>query len=162
MSDHFSARRRGAACVLAAAAALLALSLPGGASAAPRSGDWDGWDTADYACAGDQWPWGCVAKCESGGNWRANTGNGYYGGLQFGQRTWKGYGGLDYAPRADLATRDEQIAIAEKVLAAQGWRAWPACSRHYGLTGKTYVPRPDPLEPLDPADPADQADLTGM
>ncbi|MFJ9418159.1 MULTISPECIES: transglycosylase family protein [unclassified Streptomyces] len=156
MSDDFSVpRRRGAAVtgVLAAAAAALVLCLPGGASAAaPRDEGWDDGRTVDYACAGDQWPWGCVAKCESGGNWRANTGNGYYGGLQFGQPTWKGYGGLDYARRADLATRDEQIAIAEKVLASQGWRAWPACSKRYGLTGKSYVPRPDPLDPDLPDD----------
>src|SRR5882724_722353 len=70
-----------------------------------------------YDCAKDQWPWGCIAECESSGRWAVNTGNGFYGGLQFWQPTWKDFGGLTYAPRADLATRAEQIAVAEKVLA---------------------------------------------
>ncbi|AJT68025.2 transglycosylase family protein [Streptomyces chattanoogensis] len=150
MSDRFPAPRRRVAAVslFAAAAAAVVLCLPGGVSAVAARPQGDG-GAADYACADDQWPWGCVAKCESGGNWRANTGNGYYGGLQFGQRTWRHHGGLVYAPRADLATRDEQIAIAERVLAIQGWRAWPTCARRYGLSGTTYEPRPAP-EPLDP------------
>jgi hypothetical protein len=73
--------------------------------------------------------WDAVAMCESGGNWSINTGNGYYGGLQFSQSTWEAYGGLRYAPRADLATKAEQIAIAEKVLDGQGPGAWPTCGR---------------------------------
>jgi hypothetical protein len=73
--------------------------------------------------------WTAVALCESGGNWSINTGNGYYGGLQFSASTWLAYGGSAYAPRADLATKSEQIAIAEKVLAAQGAGAWPVCGR---------------------------------
>jgi nucleoid-associated protein YgaU len=77
--------------------------------------------------------WDRLAKCESSGNWHADTGNGYYGGLQFTGGTWRAYGGTNYAKRADLATRAEQIAIAEKVLDAQGWGAWPACSRRLGL-----------------------------
>lgn len=91
---------------------------------------------ATLGCTKDQWPWGCVAQCESGGNWHINTGNGHYGGLQFSQRTWVGFGGAKYAPRADLATRTEQITIAKKVVAVQGWGAWPHCSRRYGLTGR--------------------------
>lgn len=71
--------------------------------------------------------WYSIAACESGGNWSANTGNGYYGGLQFTQATWEGYGGTAYAPRADLASPSAQIAIAERVLAAQGSGAWPNC-----------------------------------
>jgi hypothetical protein len=71
--------------------------------------------------------WDAVAQCESGGNWSINTGNGYYGGLQFSQSTWEAYGGAEYAARADLASRDAQIAVAEKVLAAQGAGAWPHC-----------------------------------
>jgi len=67
--------------------------------------------------------------CESGGNWSINTGNGYYGGLQFNSSTWAAYGGLSYAPRADLASRAEQIAVAEKVLANQGAGAWPTCGK---------------------------------
>ncbi|WP_128436913.1 transglycosylase family protein [Streptomyces cyaneus] len=97
---------------------------------------------AAYGCAKDQWPWGCVAKCESGGNWRINTGNGHYGGLQFSQSTWEGFGGAKYAPRADLATRKEQITIARKVVAVQGWGAWPQCSRRYGLKGRMSMERP--------------------
>ncbi|ARF54627.1 transglycosylase family protein [Streptomyces gilvosporeus] len=156
MSDHFPGlrRRAGAVSVFIAAAAALVLSLPGGAAdAQARPGDGNDGGAVDYSCAADRWPWGCVARCESGGNWRANTGNGYYGGLQFGYRTWRGYGGLDFAPRADLASREEQIAVAERVLASQGWGAWPACSRRYGLSGTTYVPRPDPLDPAPSPDP---------
>ncbi|MFI9153483.1 transglycosylase family protein [Streptomyces sp. NPDC053367] len=92
-----------------------------------------------YACAEDEWPWGCIAECESGGRWHADTGNGFYGGLQFGQATWVDFGGLEYAPRADLATRAEQIAVAREVLATQGWQAWPVCSRRYGLTGRMHT-----------------------
>ncbi len=77
--------------------------------------------------------WDRLAQCESGGNWRANTGNGYYGGLQFSRRTWSAYGGGTYAGTANNATRPQQIAIAEKVLRGQGWNAWPACSRRMGL-----------------------------
>ena len=73
--------------------------------------------------------WDAVAQCESGGNWSINTGNGYYGGLQFSESTWVAFGGSAYASRADLATRSEQIAVAEKVLAAQGAGAWPVCGR---------------------------------
>ncbi|MFI0777622.1 transglycosylase family protein [Streptomyces sp. NPDC021212] len=72
--------------------------------------------------------WDKVAACESGGNWRINTGNGYYGGLQFSQHTWAAYGGTRYAPRADLATKGQQISVAEAVLRAQGPGAWPVCS----------------------------------
>ncbi|AEF41941.1 resuscitation-promoting factor [Hoyosella subflava] len=77
--------------------------------------------------------WDALAQCESTGNWAINTGNGYYGGLQFSQSTWAAYGGTQYAPRADLATREQQIAIAEKTRASQGWGAWPACSSKLGL-----------------------------
>jgi hypothetical protein len=74
--------------------------------------------------------WDAVARCESGGNWSINTGNGFYGGLQFTPSTWLAFGGAAYAPRADLATRAEQIAIAEEVLAEQGPGAWPTCGRN--------------------------------
>ncbi|MEU2155247.1 transglycosylase family protein [Streptomyces sp. NPDC019396] len=77
--------------------------------------------------------WEKVAACESTSNWQINTGNGYYGGLQFSQSTWEAYGGRAYAPRADLASRDQQIAVAEKVLEGQGPGAWPTCSTHAGL-----------------------------
>lgn len=72
--------------------------------------------------------WDALAHCESTGNWSANTGNGFSGGLQFTQSTWRAYGGTEYAPRAKDASREEQIAVAEKVLASQGTGAWPGCS----------------------------------
>ncbi len=78
--------------------------------------------------------WDRVANCESSGNWSINTGNSFYGGLQFVQSTWVGYGGRAYAPRADLATKSQQIAVAQRVLAGQGPGAWPVCSRKAGLT----------------------------
>ncbi|MFF7182266.1 transglycosylase family protein [Streptomyces sp. NPDC008121] len=94
------------------------------------------------SCAEDQWPWGCVAECESGGRWNTNTGNGFYGGLQFRQSTWVEFGGLRHAARADLATRQQQITVAEDVLRIQGWNAWPVCSRRYGLSGRAHVVQP--------------------
>ncbi|KOX02415.1 transglycosylase family protein [Streptomyces sp. NRRL B-3648] len=89
---------------------------------------------AGTANAADAATWNKVAACESSGNWSINTGNGYYGGLQFTQSTWEAYGGARYAPRADRATRAEQIAVAEKVLDGQGPGAWPVCSVQAGLT----------------------------
>jgi hypothetical protein len=73
--------------------------------------------------------WDAIAQCESGGNWSTNIGNGYYGGLQFTQQSWAGFGGTAYAPRADLATREQQIAAAERLVQAQGLGAWPVCGR---------------------------------
>ncbi|GAA4983754.1 transglycosylase family protein [Kitasatospora paranensis] len=78
--------------------------------------------------------WDAVARCESGGNWSINTGNGFYGGLQFTAGTWRAYGGTAYAQQANRASRAQQIAVAEKVLASQGPGAWPVCSRKAGLT----------------------------
>ena len=78
--------------------------------------------------------WDAVAQCESGGNWSINTGNGFYGGLQFTNSTWAAYGGTAYASRADLASREAQIAVAQKTLAGQGPGAWPVCSVKAGLT----------------------------
>ncbi|GAB2503603.1 Resuscitation-promoting factor Rpf2 precursor [Corynebacterium atrinae] len=94
-----------------AAAALLAPT----ASAAPDS-DWDR-----------------LAQCEAGGNWQINSGNGYHGGLQFSPATWRAYGGAEFAPYAYQATREQQIAVAERTLAGQGWGAWPSCSARLGL-----------------------------
>ncbi|OMC56599.1 Resuscitation-promoting factor RpfB [Mycobacterium sp. IS-836] len=76
--------------------------------------------------------WDAIAGCEAGGNWAINTGNGYYGGVQFDQGTWERNGGLRFASRADLATREEQIAIAEVTRERQGWGAWPVCSGRAG------------------------------
>ncbi|MFD5631826.1 MULTISPECIES: transglycosylase family protein [unclassified Streptomyces] len=80
--------------------------------------------------------WDTVAQCESGGNWSINTGNGYYGGLQFSASTWSAYGGSAYASTADQASKSQQITVAEKVLAAQGKGAWPSCGT--GLSGAAY------------------------
>ncbi|SRR5688500_18551639 len=77
--------------------------------------------------------WQRLAQCESGQRWHINTGNGYYGGLQFSGRTWRGFGGRKFAFNAHRASRDEQIRIAEKVRRVQGWGAWPTCSRKIGL-----------------------------
>lgn len=131
--------------VLAAAltaAVLPAVLLPGAAHGAPRPPAGPPPVLAPRDCAADQWPWGCLADCESGGRWDADTGNGFYGGLQFRQATWEEFGGPRYAPRADLATRDQQIAVAQEVLAVQGWEAWPACARKYRLSGRMHTVRP--------------------
>ncbi|MGW6642427.1 transglycosylase family protein [Streptomyces iakyrus] len=86
------------------------------------------------AQAADVDTWNKVAACESTNNWSINSGNGFYGGLQFTQSTWEAYGGRAYAARADLASKDQQIAVAEKVLDGQGPGAWPVCSKRAGLT----------------------------
>ncbi|MFJ3698948.1 transglycosylase family protein [Streptomyces sp. NPDC090052] len=90
------------------------------------------------AASGDVWD--KVARCESTGDWQINTGNGYYGGLQFSRSTWQAYGGGVYAARADLATERQQIAVAEKVLRAQGPTAWPVCSVRAGLSRDDAAP----------------------
>ncbi|MFF7265399.1 transglycosylase family protein [Streptomyces sp. NPDC008159] len=91
---------------------------------------------AGSASAATESEWDAVAQCESGGDWSINTGNGYYGGLQFSASTWAGYGGTQYASTADQASKAQQIAIAEKVLAGQGKGAWPVCGK--GLSGASY------------------------
>lgn len=98
------------------------------------------------ATAATERTWDRLAGCESGGNWHINTGNGYYGGLQFAGSTWTGLGGGKYAARADLATKDEQIKIAEKLLKSSGWGAWPACSARLGLTGADARETDDQIE----------------
>ena len=117
---------------------------------------------AGAAQAASDSEWDTVAACESSGNWAINTGNGYQGGLQFAPSTWLGYGGGQFASAAHLATREQQIAIAEKVLAGQGKGAWPVCGR--GLSGptprdvsttsvKSQTKAPAPAAPADtPAD----------
>ncbi|MFC9291514.1 transglycosylase family protein [Streptomyces sp. NPDC057052] len=87
------------------------------------------------AAAADAGVWDRIARCESGGNWHINTGNGYYGGLQFSASTWSAYGGTAYAPTADQATREQQIAVATEVQRSQGWGAWPTCSTRAGASG---------------------------
>ena len=123
---------RGAAVGVLSGAAVLGLA--GNASAAPDS------------------TWDAVAGCESSGNWAINTGNGYFGGLQFSESTWQVYGGQVYAPRADLATREQQIAVAEKTLAGQGWGAW-TCAHAGGGEGPTIrdvAPATTAPQPSDP------------
>ncbi|MET3452984.1 transglycosylase family protein [Curtobacterium sp. 1544] len=101
--------------------------------------------------------WDALAQCESGGNWAINTGNGYYGGLQFTLGTWQANGG---AGNPASASRGAQIAVAERVLASQGWGAWPACSAKLGLSGTTgaapQAAAPAPAAPA-PAAPQQQA-----
>ncbi|MFI8220559.1 transglycosylase family protein [Streptomyces sp. NPDC085932] len=87
------------------------------------------------AAAADSGVWDRIAQCESGGNWHINTGNGYYGGLQFAPSTWRAYGGTAYAPTADRASRSQQIAVATEVQRSQGWGAWPVCSARAGASG---------------------------
>lgn len=87
---------------------------------------------ATHGAAAADPDWDELARCESGGNWSINTGNGYQGGLQFSDSTWDAYGGEQYAPSADQATREQQIAVAEKTLAGQGYGAWPGCSASTG------------------------------
>ncbi|MFD4630360.1 transglycosylase family protein [Streptomyces sp. NPDC058284] len=87
------------------------------------------------AGAADSGVWDRIARCESGGNWQINTGNGYYGGLQFSAGTWRAYGGGAYAPTADRASKAQQIAVAARVQRAQGWGAWPTCAARAGAYG---------------------------
>ncbi len=144
MSKHLSmtrARRRsvrGGSVVLGAAAIGIGL-LAAPATAAEH--DWTG-----------------VAQCESTGNWSINTGNGYYGGLQFSSPTWLGHGGGEFAPRADLATPAQQVAVAERVLLTQGVGAWPTCGKQLraGTTAPAPAPAPAQAAPA-PAAPAQSA-----
>ncbi|MEU0273088.1 transglycosylase family protein [Streptomyces sp. NPDC006307] len=103
--------------------------ITGVAVAAPLMG-------ATSASAATSAEWDKVAQCESGGNWSINTGNGYYGGLQFSASTWAAYGGTAYAATADQASKAQQIEIAEKVLDGQGKGAWPVCG--VGLSNAAY------------------------
>ncbi|MER8186418.1 transglycosylase family protein [Kitasatospora sp. NPDC094015] len=108
---------------------------------------------ASSASAASPSAWDAVARCESGGNWSINTGNGFYGGLQFTAGTWRAYGGTAYAPQANRATRAQQIAVAEKVLASQGPGAWPTCSRRAGLTRAGAPPRAGAATKAEPTTP---------
>ncbi|WP_095757754.1 transglycosylase family protein [Streptomyces xinghaiensis] len=114
---HQPSRISQASLTVTASGAGIALPLVAAASASAASTD----------------TWERVAECESGNDWDINTGNGYYGGLQFSQSTWEAFGGTRYAPRADLATRAQQLATAEKVLDGQGPGAWPNCGPRAGL-----------------------------
>lgn len=120
-STHGNTRKTRTTAVLAGAALLaapLGLLAGNGSAAAADGGVWDR-----------------IAQCESSGNWNINTGNGYYGGLQFSAQTWAGFGGTAYAPTADRASKAQQIAVATKVQRVQGWGAWPNCSVRAGAYG---------------------------
>ncbi|GAA2455908.1 transglycosylase family protein [Streptomyces macrosporus] len=125
--DSRTAKAVRAAALTGAAGAAIAVPLSGAQDASAASVD----------------TWERVARCESGGDWSINTGNGYYGGLQFAQSSWVAAGGLQYAPRADLATREQQIAVAERLLAMQGPGAW-GCADEGGLTSGGPAAEVDP------------------
>ncbi|MFB6890541.1 transglycosylase family protein [Kitasatospora sp. NPDC056327] len=115
--------------------------------------------TATSASAAPTSAWDAVARCESGGNWGISTGNGFYGGLQFTPSTWKAYGGGAYAGQAHQASREQQISVAEKVLAKQGPGAWPVCSARAGLSrggapAAAEAPAPAPRPQQQAAKPA--------
>ncbi|MFE6982573.1 transglycosylase family protein [Streptomyces griseus] len=146
-----------------APAIVVAAGVTGSAIAIPLLG-------ASGAHAAEASTWDRVAECESGGMWSADLGNGYYGGLQFSQETWSAYGGTAFAPRADLASRSQQISVAEKVLDDQGPKAWPSCAVISGLAVDGSLPgvdpgtspTPDPTStPTDEADAPDEADESG-
>ena len=101
--------------------------------------------------------WDSLAQCESGGNWATNTGNGYTGGLQFSDSTWAAYGGTGSAANA---SRDQQIAVAEKVQASQGWGAWPSCAAQLGLSGGATAVAPQSVPVQVPQAPATQVPVT--
>jgi hypothetical protein len=130
-SLYTRARRtlRGGAVTLGAAA--IGIGVLAGPASAAETHDWTG-----------------VAECESGGDWHINTGNGYYGGLQFSSSTWLGYDGGEFAARADLATPAEQVTVAERVLVGQGVGAWPTCGKYLtgGTTPAAGAPAPAPAE----------------
>ena len=107
------------------------------------------------AAAATDGEWDRVAHCESGNNWSINTGNGYQGGLQFSPSTWRSAGGADFAPAANMASRDQQIAVAERVLSRQGRGAWPVCGTGLSsATPRNLAPHAtDAAQPLDDAAP---------
>ncbi|MFB8104780.1 MULTISPECIES: transglycosylase family protein [unclassified Streptomyces] len=144
-----------------APAIVVAAGVTGSAIAIPLLG-------AAGAHAADATTWDRVAECESGGMWSADLGNGYYGGLQFSQETWSAYGGTAFAERADLASRAQQISVAEKVLDDKGPQAWPSCAVISGLAVDGSLPGVDPgtTPSADPTEdpttaPADEADEKG-
>ncbi|WP_409236771.1 transglycosylase family protein [Streptomyces sp. PA5.6] len=142
-----------------APALIVAAGVTGSAIAIPLLG-------ATSANAAETTTWEKLAECESGGEWSANPGNGYYGGLQLSQDTWEAYGGLDYAPSADQASRSQQIAVAEQVLDAKGTAAWPSCAPIAGLTQDGAAADVDPGAPItpkptEPSEPSDSKDSDG-
>ncbi|MFI6691874.1 transglycosylase family protein [Streptomyces sp. NPDC050433] len=144
-----------------APALVVAAGVTGSAIAIPLLG-------ATGASAADASTWDRVAECESGGMWSADLGNGYYGGLQISQETWDDFGGTAYAPTADQASRSQQIAVAEKILAEQGPSAWPTCALVTGLTAEKggdadtdadTAPDSEATETPDESEPSEEAVL---
>ncbi|MBA2949871.1 LysM peptidoglycan-binding domain-containing protein [Streptomyces himalayensis] len=133
-----------------APALIVAAGVTGSAIAIPLLG-------ATSAGAADATTWDRLAECESGGAWSANEGDGHYGGLQLTQETWENYGGLDYAPSADQASRSQQIAVAEKILADQGPKAWPTCALLVGLSQGGAAADVDPGVSEDTSSPSSDA-----
>lgn len=133
-----------------APALIVAAGVTGSAIAIPLLG-------ATSASAAPTATWDKLAECESGGAWSADPGNGYYGGLQLSQETWEANGGLAYAPSADEASKSQQIAVAERILGAQGPDAWPSCAPIAGLTDDAPAADVDPGNPIvpEPSGPAD-------
>ncbi|MFJ2897620.1 transglycosylase family protein [Streptomyces sp. NPDC087218] len=141
-----------------APAIVVAAGVTGSAIAIPLLG-------ASGAHAADATTWDRVAECESGGTWSADFGNGSYGGLQLSPETWKAYGGESYAERADLASRAQQIAVAQKVLEDQGPQAWPSCAVISGLATDGTLPGVDPgttpsADPEQGGEPAGETSKT--
>ena len=134
-----TAARRGVT-LAAVSAATLALSATAANAATPTATSASTWDA--------------LAQCESGGNWNINTGNGFSGGLQFTPQTWAAFGGTGSPQNA---SRAQQIAVAEKVQASQGWGAWPACSAKLGLNGGGGAPAPQILPQSAPVQAPVQA-----
>ena len=134
-----TAARRGVT-LAAVSAATLALSATAANAATPTATSASTWDA--------------LAQCESGGNWSTNTGNGFSGGLQFTPQTWAAFGGTGSPQNA---SRAQQIAVAEKVQASQGWGAWPACSAKLGLNGGGGAPAPQILPQSAPVQAPVQA-----
>lgn len=138
-STYSTAVRRGAT-LAAVSIAGVALSASAASAAVPSTTAGTVWDS--------------LAQCESSGNWGINSGNGYAGGLQFSPSTWAAYGGTGSAANA---SREQQIAVAEKVQAGQGWGAWPSCSAKLGLSGGAVAPQSAPVAQVPAAAPAPAA-----
>lgn len=115
--------------------------------------------SATSASAASVETWDQIAQCEASGNWQANTGNGYYGGLQFSQSSWEAAGGLQYAPRADLATKQQQILTAERLLDMQGPGAWQVTWPGFACSNVSLTDKPEPYAtPTPPAKPEPKAE----
>lgn len=137
-----------------APALLVAAGVTGSAIAIPLL-------AASGASAADGTVWDKVAQCETGGSWSADQGDGEYGGLNLTQKNWEAYGGLDYAASPDLASRNQQIAVAQKVLAAQGIGAWGTCGLTSGLTQDNGALGVDTGVADDSSDSSESSDSSG-